>query len=68
MFGIPGNPMPLERRQGKMFAMDDDHSPLLMEGALMWFDLTAFSPFTLNAHHYREFHKPCHPSDNHTKL
>jgi hypothetical protein len=47
-----GKPLPSGQKYGRLYRLDDGHSWFSMESALMWFDLTPYSPVTLNNRHY----------------
>jgi hypothetical protein len=47
-----GTPYFNDTKYGKQYWLEDGKSKLMMESALMWFDVTPFSPLSLNVRHY----------------
>jgi WD40 repeat protein len=47
-----GNSFPSDQKYGKLYFLEDGASYISMEGALMWFELTPFSPVTLGSRYY----------------
>lgn len=47
-----GTPYTKEQMYGKRYFLEDGDSTIDMESALMWFDITPFSPLTFKCRHY----------------